>query len=340
VARIRSIKPEFWDDDVIGSLRRDARLLFIATWNLADDEGLLRWTSVYLKSQAFMYDDDLSVEDVEQLMRQLVNAELVFPYKGGAAQQRLAFVVHFRRHQKPNRPQPSKLPAPSLQNRQVRLMYGRRDGWECHLCGYRIDLAKSDPSPDHVTPRVEGGSDYPSNIRASHEWCNKRRGAKPVESCDDGALDDEGGTVTSSDDGALDGDRLIAAGQSTRDSLNSAVNSSSPEGRGGEGRGGGSARGVQRVNVASRLAETAPPGPEPPLKCPEHANTRRPPPCRACADARREHDSWARSQRPKPTPTITTPCPEHPEHPAGRCPTCEAAAVPSPLRRNRSRETT
>jgi hypothetical protein len=54
MARIRTIKPEFWEDDVIGSLSRDARLLFIATLNLADDEGLLRWSAAYLKASAFM----------------------------------------------------------------------------------------------------------------------------------------------------------------------------------------------------------------------------------------------------------------------------------------------
>ena len=32
--RIRTIKPEFWEDDVIGRLSRDDRLLFIATWTM------------------------------------------------------------------------------------------------------------------------------------------------------------------------------------------------------------------------------------------------------------------------------------------------------------------
>ena len=38
MARIRSIKPEFWDDRKLAKrASRDARLLYIALWNLADE---------------------------------------------------------------------------------------------------------------------------------------------------------------------------------------------------------------------------------------------------------------------------------------------------------------
>ena len=59
--RIRTVKPEFWEDELLGVMPRDARLLFIATFNMADDEGILRWTPAYIKAQAFMYDDDLTI---------------------------------------------------------------------------------------------------------------------------------------------------------------------------------------------------------------------------------------------------------------------------------------
>jgi hypothetical protein len=351
MARIRTIKPEFWDDDVIGTLSRDARLLFVATWNLADDEGLLRWTSVYLKSQAFMYDDDLTVEDVASLMGELAGADLVFPYQGGVTKQRLAFIVHFRRHQKVNRPQPSKLPPPSLQSRQVRLMYARRDGWQCHLCGNAINPERAEPSPDHLIPRAEGGGDHPSNIRTAHLSCNKGRGAKPLPEDGDGAteedLDDDAShslsdSLNDSLSGAVNASPEETAGQGPSDSLNGSVNGSRTEG-GGLGRerkGGGNARDVHGAPATPRPAGQPSPE-EPPLKCPEHEHIRRPPPCRACGDARREHDAWTRSLQVKPTPTVTPPCPRHPDQPAGRCRHCENAAVPPPsdLRNRRPRET-
>jgi hypothetical protein len=42
MSRIRTIKPEFWEDEGNGRLSALARLLFIATFNMADDEGRLR----------------------------------------------------------------------------------------------------------------------------------------------------------------------------------------------------------------------------------------------------------------------------------------------------------
>lgn len=180
MARIRTIKPEFWEDEVVGLLSREARLLFIATFNLADDEGLLRWTAPYIKASAFMYDDDLSIVDITKCMHELSDAGLLFPYIGGVARQQLAMVVNFRRHQKINRPQPGKLPPPSLQNGEVRRMYARRDSWICGLCQNRIPErpVQNDSfnlSIDHIVPQSRGGSDYPTNLRATHQGCNKGR---------------------------------------------------------------------------------------------------------------------------------------------------------------------
>lgn len=191
--RIRTVKPEFWEDEVIGTLSRDARLLFVATFNLADDEGLLRWTPAFVKAQVFMYDDDLSVADAQRLMSELTEAGILFPYHGGKTQQRLAYIVNFRRHQKINRPQPSKLPPPSLQSRDVQLMYGRRDGFVCHLCNGPVAQQPTTDerltlSMDHVEAQHGGGSDYPSNIRAAHLTCNKSRRHKSVDDHVNGSL--------------------------------------------------------------------------------------------------------------------------------------------------------
>lgn len=178
--RIRTVKPEFWEDELLGVLPRDARLLFIATFNMADDEGILRWTPAYIKAQAFMYDDDLTLKDVDQLMRCLTDTGLVFPYIGGAAKQQMALVVNFRKHQRINRPQKGKLPPPSLGTWQVREMYARRDGWCCQLCGGEIPrrIVVNDDhnlAIDHVRPVAAGGTDHPSNVRAAHLVCERTR---------------------------------------------------------------------------------------------------------------------------------------------------------------------
>jgi hypothetical protein len=163
---------------------RDARLLFIATFNMADDEGILRWTPSYIKAQAFMYDDDLTPKDVDQLMRCLADTGLIFPFIGGVARQQMALVVNFRKHQRINRPQKSKLPTPSLGAWQTREMYARRDGWTCQLCGCEIPrrIVSNDDhnlAVEHIRPVAAGGTDHPSNVRAAHQACERsRRGSR------------------------------------------------------------------------------------------------------------------------------------------------------------------
>ena len=51
---------EFWLDEKIGSLPPEARLLYIGTWSLADDNGVLRGNPAYIRSQLFAYDEDLA----------------------------------------------------------------------------------------------------------------------------------------------------------------------------------------------------------------------------------------------------------------------------------------
>jgi hypothetical protein len=186
MARIRTIKPEFWEDDVIGCLSREERLLFIATWTVADDEGLLRWSAPYLKSSAFMYDNDIDLPEVERMMAKLEQFSLIFSYRAGKAQQSFGYIVNFQKHQKINRPSPSRILPPPVGDVRVREMYSQRDGGKCHLCGGPIEDAHDAPdefrpSLDHLTPRSKGGSDYPSNIRLAHETCNRGRRDRSIE---------------------------------------------------------------------------------------------------------------------------------------------------------------
>lgn len=80
MARIRTIKPEFWTDEKIGNLRREARLLFIALWNFADDKGTVRANPVLIKSQIFPYDEDLRVDTLNKWLAALVDARMLEPF--------------------------------------------------------------------------------------------------------------------------------------------------------------------------------------------------------------------------------------------------------------------
>lgn len=180
MARIRTVKPDFFEDEAIGVLSREARLLFVGSWTQADDEGLLRWTPTYIKSTLFMYDDDLDERAVEQAMVELKKGYHIQTYLGGRLRSPLAWIVKFRSHQRINRPQPGKLPPPGLHSPVVYHAYYRRDGGNCGLCGAEVpsgysQLQRNRGSLDHIIPRSKGGSDYPSNIQLAHQSCNSAK---------------------------------------------------------------------------------------------------------------------------------------------------------------------
>jgi len=184
MARIRTVKPEFWEDEKIGTLSHGARLLFLCCLNLSDDEGLLRWNAFYLASSAFMY-DEIKIETIEKWMKELTDNELIFVYEAGKVKQQIGHIINFRKHQRIDKPQPSKFPPPNYKDARVKDMICKRDNEVCKLCGNLISEAPRDASSleenshkrmmscDHIKPRSKGGTDYFSNLQAAHLYCNQ-----------------------------------------------------------------------------------------------------------------------------------------------------------------------
>ncbi len=71
MARIRTIKPEFWEDEKLAELPVYARLLFIGTWNFADDNGVLLANPVLMKSHIFPY-EDIGISTISEWIDMLV----------------------------------------------------------------------------------------------------------------------------------------------------------------------------------------------------------------------------------------------------------------------------
>ncbi|MEI3845346.1 MULTISPECIES: hypothetical protein [unclassified Microbacterium] len=67
MARIRTIKPEFWDSPGTAQASLRARLFFIAMWNWADDWGIGTANPKQLIGFAFPNDDDVTVADFPRL---------------------------------------------------------------------------------------------------------------------------------------------------------------------------------------------------------------------------------------------------------------------------------
>lgn len=111
MARIRTIKPKFWDDTKIGRITRDARLLYIGLWNFSDDIGVVIGDSIWLKSKIFPY-DQIQIQQFEKWMNELVINGFIclLSYK----EERFIYLPSFTRHQVINKPNYEDLNIPKV----------------------------------------------------------------------------------------------------------------------------------------------------------------------------------------------------------------------------------
>ncbi|CAB3770521.1 hypothetical protein [Paraburkholderia solisilvae] len=106
MARIRTIKPDFWTDEKVVELSLAARLFFIGSWNFADDNGNLQRSAKKLKMQIFPAD----AIDCEPIIHSLIAHGLLTEYS--VSGENYLHIMGFKRHQVINRPSKTVLPQP------------------------------------------------------------------------------------------------------------------------------------------------------------------------------------------------------------------------------------
>lgn len=109
MARIRTIKPEFFTSLTVADLTPHERLTFIGLWTHCDDSGRAVDDARLIKAAVWPL-DDRTAADVESDLRALSESSLITRY---TLNRRPYLAVNgWQEHQKINRPTPSKLPAP------------------------------------------------------------------------------------------------------------------------------------------------------------------------------------------------------------------------------------
>lgn len=189
MARIRSIKPEFWSSAEVMSLPRDARLLFIGIWNFADDHGRFKWTPATIKAQVFPGDQDLDAREAGRLMGLIAERGLIRRYwdspedsgklqnspedSGGFA------IVTGWHHQKISHPTKSKYPEPkeySVTTQAIPENSGKLQNPPEHSRTFAPDLIRSDLKGS------EGkGSEDPSQLHGAESPRDPLRFLQPLE---------------------------------------------------------------------------------------------------------------------------------------------------------------
>lgn len=108
MARIRSIKPEFWTSGQLLECSTNARLMFIGLWNFADDEGRHPYRPKQIKAQIFPA-DDFTEKDILGMLLELSKNSLITTY---AVDNEQYFTINGWHHQRIDKPQPAKYPPP------------------------------------------------------------------------------------------------------------------------------------------------------------------------------------------------------------------------------------
>lgn len=107
MARIRTIKPEFWTSEQVMNCSTNARLLFIGMWNFADDKGRMTASAKKIKAQIFP-SDDISYESISVMLSNLSQNDLITLYEHDNVE--YIQIDGWSKHQRIDKPQPSKIP--------------------------------------------------------------------------------------------------------------------------------------------------------------------------------------------------------------------------------------
>lgn len=101
MARIRTVKPEFWTSEQVVECSPTARLLFIGMWNFCDDGGVIPYSPLSIKMKVFP-GDACDAADIGSWMSELERAGLIQDYQVDG--RRYLKVTGWSRHQKIDKP--------------------------------------------------------------------------------------------------------------------------------------------------------------------------------------------------------------------------------------------
>jgi hypothetical protein len=183
VARKRQIDPGIWTSVQFTNLKDPgARLLFIAMFSLADDEGRLKAHPAYLQMMAFP-GDYFTEQDILNWRDQIEEQGLIKVYSNGSSPDEYLYLPTFHKHQFINKRYPSVLPPPPDQptyieitiTDKVRQSIYERDNYTCRYCGKQMEKGSRALSIDHVIPVSKGGSQNIDGIVTACKSCNQKK---------------------------------------------------------------------------------------------------------------------------------------------------------------------
>lgn len=156
MARIRTVKPEFFASMSEKGSSLGARVLFLGMFTEADDAGRMIDSAKHLAGAVFPFDDNITARKVEGWLRELEQADSIRRYQANG--RRFIAITKFGVHQKISHPTPSRLPSPpeSFGNDSGNSLEALRDDLGSGSGSGSGSVSESPPTDSSVAPAVVG----------------------------------------------------------------------------------------------------------------------------------------------------------------------------------------
>jgi hypothetical protein len=106
MARIRTVKPEFWQDEDLAALNPFTQLMAIGLLNHADDYGYFKAHKALVRAAVFPFSEPSL--NIHGMLIELSSIDYISLFEGSDGKP-YGFINGFSKHQKVNRPTPSKI---------------------------------------------------------------------------------------------------------------------------------------------------------------------------------------------------------------------------------------
>lgn len=164
ITRIRSVRPEFFDDETLLELPRDVRMTFLGLQAYADDYGREKSNSVIAKGAIWPLDEDITPEVMDQHMLQLEAAGFIELYT--VAKRSYYQIVDWTDWQRVDRPSKSTRipppPEPSRAPREPLAEEGRGEGER------ERERGEGEREPSRASPHFDLPNEAPSPFCRNH----------------------------------------------------------------------------------------------------------------------------------------------------------------------------
>lgn len=151
--RIRTIVPDFWEDERFVKVSLQATLLYIGMKNFADDAGVILSNEVLIRNKVFPAREDIRKQEISRWLKELIDNSILVPFE----HEEKGYYVMDLSSERIDKPQKSKIPQEVIDRAKCEWQYIAESGDVTDILVQEPESVKED---DELT--VEDSTPPPS----------------------------------------------------------------------------------------------------------------------------------------------------------------------------------